>query len=70
MARRKTVHNQSARAYSNIDPAKLFDDNCTICMENFVQNQKIMVAPCNHSFHQDCILNWIKSQSIKVIKDR
>ena len=33
--------------------------NCTICMENFVDNSSIIVTTkCNHSFHEKCFKNW------------
>ena len=33
--------------------------NCTICMENFVENKSIIVTTkCKHSFHQKCFKNW------------
>lgn len=33
--------------------------NCTICMENFVDNSsKIVTTKCNHSFHEKCFKNW------------
>ena len=33
--------------------------NCTICMENFVENKSIIVTTkCKHSFHQKCFKIW------------
>jgi len=33
--------------------------NCTICMENFIDNSSIIVTTkCNHSFHEKCLKNW------------
>ena len=33
--------------------------NCTICMENFVENKSVIItAKCNHSFHEKCFKNW------------
>jgi hypothetical protein len=33
--------------------------NCTICMENFIENKSVIVTTkCNHSFHQKCFKNW------------
>ena len=32
---------------------------CTICMENFIEGQSVIVTTrCNHSFHQNCFKNW------------
>lgn len=35
---------------------------CTICMEPFSENQKVIALPCDkrHYFHSDCILDWSK----------
>ena len=33
--------------------------NCTICMEDFIDNSSIVVTTkCGHTFHQLCIRNW------------
>ncbi|KAJ6838986.1 uncharacterized protein M6B38_317785 [Iris pallida] len=33
---------------------------CTICLENLVRNEQVMVTPCNHTFHNDCLVPWVK----------
>lgn len=35
--------------------------SCAICLEDFVPKQEVLVTPCNHMFHDDCIIRWIKS---------
>lgn len=37
--------------------------NCRICMENFVINDEIMVLPCLHEYHKNCIEKWFKFAS-------
>ncbi|KAF7145943.1 hypothetical protein RHSIM_Rhsim04G0080100 [Rhododendron simsii] len=43
------------------------DDNdyyrCAICLEDFEPRQEVMVTPCRHVFHGECILPWVKSSS-------
>lgn len=43
------------------------DDNdyyrCAICLEDFEPRQEVMVTPCSHVFHGECILPWVKSSS-------
>lgn len=34
---------------------------CTICLESFVSNEHVLVTPCKHMFHGDCITPWVKS---------
>jgi len=31
---------------------------CTICLENFLINDKINILGCNHIFHKECLDNW------------
>ncbi|CAG9325593.1 unnamed protein product [Blepharisma stoltei] len=35
-------------------------ESCTVCMEDFEVNEQVYMLPCNHVFHQDCILEWLK----------
>ena len=34
------------------------DDECSICLQT-LNSQKIKVLPCEHTFHTDCILEWL-----------
>lgn len=34
---------------------------CTICLDAFVPNKKVLLTPCNHMFHSNCLLPWVKS---------
>ncbi|KAL6543202.1 hypothetical protein OROHE_010722 [Orobanche hederae] len=34
---------------------------CAICLDDFVSRQFATITPCNHMFHEDCIVPWIKS---------
>ena len=34
--------------------------NCTICMEDFIDNQSnVITSKCGHTFHQKCFKNWV-----------
>ncbi|KAK2665924.1 hypothetical protein Ddye_004498 [Dipteronia dyeriana] len=35
--------------------------NCAVCLEDFEPREKVMLTPCNHMFHEECIVPWIKS---------
>jgi Ring finger domain len=35
------------------------DDVCVICLERFVQGDRMRVLPCSHSFHVGCIDRWL-----------
>lgn len=34
-------------------------DFCVICLEHFVQGDRLRVLPCTHSFHVGCIDRWL-----------
>ena len=36
---------------------------CPICLDDFESGQEVMLTPCNHMFHEDCIMPWVKSNS-------
>jgi len=43
----------------------LFDNNqeCSICLEEYSKNNKIMILNCNHTFHKSCLELWIKDNN-------
>ncbi|CAN6439710.1 unnamed protein product [Victoria cruziana] len=37
------------------------DEECSICLEKFVPGHEVLITPCNHMFHGDCLQPWVKS---------
>ena len=37
-----------------------YGDNCTICVNNFIENMEIYRTPCEHFFHKDCLNKYLK----------
>lgn len=37
--------------------------NCAICRDTFMEGDDLKMLPCNHEFHADCILLWLKGQN-------
>lgn len=35
---------------------------CAICLEGLVANDDLLRLPCNHRFHSECVIPWIKSK--------
>eukprot|EP01051_Picozoa_sp_SAG22_P038054 SAG22_NODE_19315_length_276_cov_0.581921_1_plen_46_part_01 len=31
-----------------------------ICLEEYTPNDWVKMLPCQHKFHEDCILRWFK----------
>ena len=38
---------------------KMFDISCTICMVEFNEGEPVNTTVCKHSFHEQCINQWI-----------
>ncbi|KAG5033100.1 hypothetical protein JHK85_017082 [Glycine max] len=36
--------------------------SCAICLEDFDPSEEVMLTPCNHMFHEDCIVPWLTSK--------
>lgn len=34
---------------------------CAVCLEDFQPKEEVMTTPCNHMFHEQCIVPWVKS---------
>lgn len=37
------------------------DKTCSICLESYAGLDTIMSLPCNHAFHETCLVTWLKS---------
>ena len=35
------------------------DNSCSICLGDYVRNEKITAIACFHKFHQKCIIEWL-----------
>ena len=44
------------------DNKSLNDDNrrCSICLVDFIKNEKLRLLPCMHRFHPSCIDPWLR----------
>jgi Ring finger domain len=40
------------------------DCACNICMENYQLNEKLVVLPCKHEFHQECARHWLTQEKV------
>lgn len=36
------------------------NDVCTICRNNYKTQELVIILPCNHYYHKDCIISWLK----------
>ena len=42
--------------------AKTKQNSCSICFEEFTFDADIRETPCNHIFHDTCLIEWIKKK--------
>ena len=49
---------------TKIDISKLKEDDkaCSICLEDFENNDKAIFLPCFHVFHSKCINDWLSKK--------
>lgn len=32
---------------------------CAVCLEDFEPKEEVMLTPCKHVFHEDCVVPWV-----------
>uniref|UniRef100_A0A182PRI7 RING-type domain-containing protein n=1 Tax=Anopheles epiroticus TaxID=199890 RepID=A0A182PRI7_9DIPT len=61
--RRRMRHRLPARVLRRIGIVKFAKgmrfDTCAICLEDFVENERLRVLPCRHAYHAICIDPWL-----------
>ncbi|KAI3735934.1 hypothetical protein L6452_15461 [Arctium lappa] len=35
---------------------------CSVCLDDFEPREMVTLTPCNHMFHDNCIVPWVKSR--------
>jgi hypothetical protein len=61
----------SQRAMDSLPKVEVTNDNinkfkditCNICLEGFQLGNILRVLECNHEFHENCIITWLKSRN-------
>ena len=54
------VSQLDSRILENIEDLCPEKKRCTICLENYIQFDKIINLSCLHMFHDSCIKTWLK----------
>ena len=53
----------TCRRLNSSDEDKLLNE-CSICLEHYVKNEKIIELSCKHTFHEKCIKEWMDTNNI------
>merc|ERR1711865_320165 len=57
---------ECALRQQTVDPESRFEqDSCVICLCEFENGDNLMVLPCQHEFHTECINPWLLKKSSK-----
>ena len=60
---RKTVRNIKNETKDHIIINKNFENNeCIICLDGMIVNEKVKILYCGHMYHYECINAWIKKK--------
>lgn len=69
LSKRLSLYYRDHNRSDNYSERKNHDDHdddggekCAICLEDFEAKEMVMVTPCKHMFHEDCIVPWVKGQ--------
>jgi len=54
----RTINSLALFTHTNADPA------CSICLDDTESNAVWRRLPCNHSFHQRCLSEWLRSSGL------
>ena len=55
-----TINNYPISKIKDINKLSEDKKSCTICLENFKNNDDTIILPCIHIFHEEFIKNWMK----------
>ena len=55
-----TINNYPISKIKDINKLSEDKKRCTICLEDFKNNDDTIILPCIHIFHEECIKNWMK----------
>ena len=60
---KKTISNVKKETKDHIVIDKNFENNeCIICLEPMIINDKVKILECGHMYHYDCINKWIEKK--------
>ena len=64
-----TLNKESLDSLESIRYGDIISKNkmqkCTICLEDFQQDDMNIILHCNHHFHSDCVKEWLSKHSYK-----
>ena len=65
IGREPGVHTLIDNNYHELSDKLKEQQECAICNEDYEPDTRVITLPCNHIFHNNCIIPWISEQSTK-----
>lgn len=53
----------TCRRLNSADEEKLLNE-CSICLEQYIKNDKVIELSCKHTYHEKCIKEWMDTNNI------
>ncbi|CAD8088767.1 unnamed protein product [Paramecium sonneborni] len=63
LIQKRKVQNLGRIKFSNSDQLNQEFKLCSICYMNYKKDEELVLLPCIHRFHHDCIFKWFITQS-------
>jgi hypothetical protein len=41
------------------------DNKCNVCMDDMNKDEEIIILPCKHTYHSNCIDEWLNNYNYK-----
>lgn len=60
-ADQNTIHNLDPQRYTD---GICIDNTCAICLDNMNENEEVIVLPCRHGYHRNCIETWLNAHNV------
>lgn len=39
------------------------ESQCSVCLRNYVDDDKCIMLPCGHTYHEPCIMQWVHTKA-------
>ncbi|ESQ47896.1 hypothetical protein EUTSA_v10021098mg [Eutrema salsugineum] len=59
-----TIATLPSKRYKDGDNQNGTNESCVICRLDYEDNDDLILLPCKHSYHSECINNWLKINKI------
>lgn len=62
-ASQKSISKLKTQEINDENKENYLNQECSVCKENYKIGDKVHIMPCEHNFHQDCLLPWLKEHN-------